>query len=92
MAIVRLDRVSEEKLRNITWYSTDISVVWVGGRDFVDIDMEGVGVEGVVFGRSIRCHISSVTFNTHAFHIDVNEISSPNSHHTNICTVPRYIA
>ena len=32
MAIIRLDTKSEEKLHNITWYSTNISVVSVGAE------------------------------------------------------------
>jgi len=31
------------------------------GRDLVYKDLEGVCAEDVVFGRSIRCHVSSVT-------------------------------
>jgi len=30
MAIARLDRVSEEELYNVIWYSTNISAVQVG--------------------------------------------------------------
>ena len=32
-----------------------------GERDLVCKDMEGVCAEGVVFGRSIRCHVTSVS-------------------------------
>ena len=32
-----------------------------GGRDLIYKDMEDVCAEDIVFGRSVRCHISSVT-------------------------------
>ena len=49
------------KLHNIIWHKTNISVVLVEGRDLVYKDLEGVCAEGVVYGRFIRCHVSSVT-------------------------------
>jgi len=62
MAIVGLDTISEENY--IMQYGTEQLLLWckVEGRDLVYKDMEGLCAEGVVFGRFIRSHASSVTY------------------------------
>jgi hypothetical protein len=61
MAIVRLDAVSEEKVTQYK-YSTVQTLVWCKwGRRSRYKDMENLCAEGVVFGRSIGCHITTVT-------------------------------